>query len=411
MRNLFILITFFNLLPIFSQPRFLHESLYPYRLNRITYCNPDNMPFNRIRIFGRNYKNDKILLFETDLKENQDTVDCYVYIDDDIYTLKAELSSNGRSPFLAELAVELNPYRIAVYTPFKNIELNTNIYHIVGSLKDLGIGDVYVLESELDAQPGEQEIEQMLAGGIHLIASESAVPPLLHREHEWTGSVIILKSLSSSYLETVLKEKEKEFISFKEQYAHLVSKAEFHVLDLKQDAGARLQDIARTLEEELFTIRISLPEKMILATFYISCLITTCFIKNKRIHISLLVGLLALFFLFFIIYPEKDKMITMRLNTMHKELKELRFEQTEQNSPSGTHPFQEILLEEESFSERKISLNYSIIYSYRRTYPLGNLLDAELIKFNQYPLIMLERGLYLAQYNNPLKLWSLHEPE
>ena len=114
MRRFFILIIFFNLLPLFSQPRFLYEGLYPYRLKRISCHNLDNTGFNRIKIYGQNYKNEDILLFETCLKENQDTVDCYVYIDDEIHTLMAEISDDESSLFHTELKMELNPFRIAV---------------------------------------------------------------------------------------------------------------------------------------------------------------------------------------------------------------------------------------------------------------------------------------------------------
>lgn len=101
------------------------------------------------------------------------------------------------------------------------------------------------------------------------------------------------------------------------------------------------------------------------------------------------------------------------MNPFQTELSAVRLERVNLTpQPLGLSPGpQEYQFTAHSFSEDTPVFEYSMLYSYRRLAPMERLYPSEYIKCNQIPLFVLSSGKYFVEYENPLKMWSLREPE
>jgi len=63
------------------------------------------------------------------------------------------------------------------------------------------------------------------------------------------------------------------------------------------------------------------------------------------------------------------------------------------------------------YETEKWSLSYGLIRSTSRELPLSVFTAAVSVKLDQLPQIEMVEGRYILRYDNPLRYWSLHEPD
>lgn len=328
MKLLFLTILLLNGPGLSGQPRLLQQGLHPFTINKLSIENPDQIELERVIILGRNYKDEQILLFESAAVQNQRTINCYLYLDDEIQALQLELFPLDRPALIFEILIEINPYLPAVFCPRYNLLLNSDSYHRVFSREDLGVGDIYVFTQSPDGSPlSFAEMVQLLDRGIHLIFPEEMRPVQEPLENSRRGRLITFDPQSPGGIENILRRHRDEFLAYREQYQSLISRAEFHGI-IQAAPGSdpvfprrevRLQDIAQSLEQETFAGRLGFRELLILASFYIPCLILLILVCSKKILLPALAGLLLLFFLLQALSPAGDRIFRLELNPTHNK--------------------------------------------------------------------------------------------
>ena len=127
---------------------------------------------------------------------------------------------------------------------------------------------------------------------------------------------------------------------------------------------------------------------------------------------------LLLFVLLSLSNPYPDKMLSISLNPYHVEGETVNLRRTAV-SPSRILPsfkFFSPLSEEYRFAAQDCSattwkLIYTALHSNSRRTSVHHFSTTDPVKFNQIPHIQLVEGSYFIQYTNPLRAWSLREPE
>jgi len=429
--------------------------LEPFRINRLLARGAAGANLEGILIYGIDFRGGRSLLFRSsEVRQARETL-CYAYLDADVQAVEVELVSGpGRSSRL-RLSVERSPYRIAVYGEglaggtVAALVPDDPAFYVTASAGDLGPGDLYLLGEELDANGGAAG-ESLLARGIHLLLLGGSGAQAATQGPWWRGQRLAPVSRAPTVpglsgaptvpglsraptvpglsrdepgIKELLAAKKKELLAFKQRYHSLIAEASFQGIRAQSEAplsfrGAQAEDIAYTLEGELFRSRLGAIHRLALIAFYLPALCLVALLRKVRLLLPLLGGLLLLFVLVIVLYPGGGRAFTLKLNLSQAQPAPLRLRR-EGGSPDLGGDLARPLsagLEESSFSPldfnaRDWVLRYRMAASFDRRLPLSWLQPARLVKCNQRPTIVLSGGRYTVEFRNPLKAWSLHEPE
>jgi len=411
--------------------------LEPFRINRLLARGAAGANLEGILIYGIDFRGGRSLLFRsTEVRQARETL-CYAYLDADIQAVEVELVSGpGRSSRL-RLSVERSPYRIAVYGEglaggtVAALVPDDPAFYVTTSAGDLGPGDLYLLGEGLDADGGAAR-ESLLARGIHLLLLGGSGAQAATQWPWWRGQRLAPVSRAPTVpglsgeepgIKELLAAKKKELLAFKQRYHGLIAEASFQGIRAESEGplsfrGAQAEDIAYTLEGELFRSRLGAIHRLALIAFYLPALCLVALLRKVRLLLPLLGGLLLLFVLVIVLYPGGGRAFTLKLNLSQAQPAALRLRREGGPMDLGGDLARPLSagLEESSFSPldftaRDWVLRYRMVASFDRRLPLSWLQPARLVKCNQRPTIVLSGGRYTVEFRNPLKAWSLHEPE
>lgn len=418
---LFHLVAF--LLPLPAQSIVVPAALLPFRINRLLV---DNMPAGgqeEVRILGRSFDGKIIPLFETRNSLGGKTLSCYLYLDETFHAIEVEVKQQrGGKSVLFQAPVERDPYRMAVFSREPALILEDARNYLVVSPEELGPGDLYLLSAAEATAEGQELWEKLLKRGVHLLLPEN-VPHLPGVEAEegenpWRGKI-----LAQSTLEALLAKRKSELYAFKDRYRDLMADAGFHGIRLKGEPPysfrqAKPADIAHSLEQEAFSSRLRPGDKLVLLCFYFPVLLLAAFLKQGRTLLALVALFLLLFVGFSLLYPGRDRILTVGMNVWPAGQEILVMERAAGDLEAGaplrgllSRSPEEVRYTTRGYSEGSWRLHYSMVRSYQKRLSLELLLEAEYIRFNQIPRITLSRDGYFLEYTGTLRSWSLHEPK
>jgi hypothetical protein len=158
---------------------------------------------------------------------------------------------------------------------------------------------------------------------------------------------------------------------------------------------------------------------MLLVGFSVVVIILVVSVKRTATLLLSLAGVLCLFGFLSFLSPDPDKSLHLSLNLSHlgpEKVELVRtavYEQEEAAPLSGLFP-PEIAAQRYAPSAYRAdtwSLKYGLIRSTSREIPLSAFTAAASVKFDQLPKIERIEGRYVLKYVNPLRYWSLHEPD
>jgi len=421
---LFVLI---SCITLESQSVAFAGELGAFRINRVVVTDLPKLKDLQIDITGRSVYGEEVPLFISKQANSPEELECFFYFDDSIQNLTIEVSSSSTAPVSFEYSTQANPYRVTVFTNLEPALSQLPGYTIASTGKQLHPGDVFVLGESGRAEIQGSDIEGFLKRGIHIIGTESlkrvAKTPHIREQSPWTGRLLILDSLDPTALTQLLDSRRREFYEFKKRYYDLIAKANFYGIPTAQKrtltfVGTRVEDIAVSLEQRYLTERLTPVHKLLLLGFYLPVLILVGIPRKTKLLVVPLAVLLSLFIFISVLLPDRDKSLQLLLNPVHLRAEEMELVRNVSNggAPVPQHDLFPSPVEEQRFyaagyERSNWTVAYNVFRSNRKEIPLETFKSAASVKFNQIPQIERHDGVYLLKFLNPLRSWSLHEPE
>ena len=149
-----------------------------------------------------------------------------------------------------------------------------------------------------------------------------------------------------------------------------------------------------------------------------AAIILVVFIKRTTTLVLCLAGVLSLFSFLSLLNPDPDKSLHLSFNLNHLSSEKVELVRT--NLAEQEQKALSFLFAPEVSAQRFVptdydqgtwSLEYGLIRSARGEIPLDAFTEAVSVKFDQLPKIEYLGGGYTLKYTNPLRYWSLHEPD
>jgi hypothetical protein len=425
--------TFFllcSLIHIFSadaQTLVLRKSLQPFQINTVFVEDLPEYESTDVHIFGLTLEGQRIPLFSGRQIRSASQLRCYLYMDDTIHTVQFEFATLSHSPVIREFPVRQNPYTVGLFGSSSAPVIRDPSYAVVSSVQQLTPRDIYILQ---DSEPSHSDLaaaKQLMARGVHILVTNTLAnmlgPTIIEKPDPGNGRLLVNAALDPSSLELFLDNRKKELLLDKKRHYDLVAKASFAGISMVEEQPLvfkemKPEDIAFTIERELFRGRLSPSHKLLLIAFYVPALILIFLIKRGKNLLPAVSFLLLLFVLLSLSNPYPDKMLSISLNPYHLDGETVNLRRTGV-SPSRILPsfkFFSPLFEEHRFTAQDCSattwkLNYTALHSNSRQISVHHFGTTDPVKFNQIPHIQLVEGSYFIQYTNPLRAWSLHEPK
>lgn len=380
-----------------------------------------------MRIHGRTADGKRILLFEHLKVAAENDLRCYVYLDRSITAVEVEVKSADRMLERTSFAVRYNPYRVAVFASRTPTLLPTSGYTPAASFSSLEPGDIYVVQESEPPETTSAVIHQLLARGIQVIIPQSFTPAAESPVHPeaglWAGKLIRTDTSDPVAVQQVLDRHREQYRLFKARYYDLIAGANFYGIRAPEARSltfrdTTLEDIAFTLEQQGLRGRLNSAEKALMILFYLPVIIGVALVKRPKLLLILTAGFLLIFALLSLLYPGRDTSVALYLNPLHSQRNTVRLEPVP-GYPGQSGTLSDLLSTEPEqkrfqatdFSPQISSLRYSAVRSSGDKSPLQQFLSADAVKFDQIPLVRIHGGSYYLEHRNPLRAWSLHEPE
>ncbi len=416
-----------------SQSVTFTEEPRPFHINRGVVTGLPKLGKTRIRITGTTMYGEEVPLFMLEDTTNSDGIEFFFYFDDSIHNLEIEVSSSGSIPARFEYSGQRNPYRVTVFIGSGLTLAQLPGYTVTSTSGQLQPGDILVLGAEGVAEPSKIEgikkgtLQGFLNRGIHII---SAAPPGTpsrttspEQESLWTGRLLILDSVNPASVANLLEQRRRWFSSFKKRYYDLVAKADFYGIPASPIrnltyVNARVEDIAISLERRYLSDRLNLVHKLLLLGFYLPGIIFLALLGRTKPLLILLGVVLSVWIPVSVMIPEQDRTLELRLNPGHLEAEELELARTvTRGSAEGSllDLFPPVVEQQRfnapDFQGSNWTLSYRVLRSNRKKAALEAYSRAAAVKFNQIPQIEKSGDGYYLKYVNPLRSWSLDEPD
>jgi hypothetical protein len=402
------------------------QPIRPFHINRVLAAELEGLRDIRIEIGGRTLDGREIELFSAFEQSAIGELPCYFYVDDSVQAVRLEISSSTSETAAFEVPVRINPYRVTVSIASGRLPNRLRGYRFNTNEQQLAPGDVLVLAGESAQVIPEEDLGKLLSRGIHVITT-FGLPGLgmqITAENPWQGELIVLDFLNTAVLTEVLDGQRENFAAFKKRYYDLVAAAQFYGIAAPLGENltfmnARLEDIVASLERESLPARISGYHRVVLLGFTLAAVIFLVFLRRTAVMVSCLAVALCLFILLTMLRPEPEKSLELSFNLAHLESQNIELARTAATGEvsEGTAPgFLRPRIDTRSFAptdfvDGQWSLDFRLTRSPEREIPLSAFTQALNLKFDQYPLIERRQGRYIVKYVNPLRYWSLHEPE
>ena len=239
-----------------SQSVSFAEQLRPFRINRLIVTDLQSVQDPRVEIAGLTVDGREIQLFSTATEALPGRLECFLYFDDSVQTVLIEISFSIREPVLFEYPTELNPYQVTVFADSQLLLPPLRGYRFTSSIQLLGPGDILVLDDAQRLEVREEEIQEFLDRGIHLITAKPLpeADSLSLDQHRWRGNLILLDSLERSDLNETLETRREAFATFKKRFYDLTAGSGFYGISPRSGetlsfAGIRAEDIAAAVEQ------------------------------------------------------------------------------------------------------------------------------------------------------------------
>ncbi|MBN2552795.1 MAG: hypothetical protein JXB06_08485 [Spirochaetales bacterium] len=404
------------------------EELRPFRINEAVVTDLQGMREARVRISGRSLYGEEIELFESGRFDDSGPLRCYFYLDDSIRGVSITVSSPDLEPVSFEYDVSFNPYSVALWSA-PGLELPPLPgYRPVSAPGQLGPGDILVLDQSSSLQAAGRRASEILDRGIHIVADASLLEssPLSPEQQldPWRGLLLSLDPLDTAGLRELLETQRRMFAGTKKRYHDLIASADFYGIPVRRSASlvfenARARDIAASLERDYLPGRTMRAPGLRLLAFYLPALVLLAFVRKTGVLLPLLCLLLCLFVVLSFLSPAADQSLLLALNPSQLSsgtVRLLRSRAAEHESAASPGILPVPGVDEQHFVPRDYdpsgwSLLYGVHRSTGREIPLAGFSDAAAVRFNQIPEIERRGEGYALVYVNPLRYWSLHEPD
>lgn len=407
-----------------SQSVSFARQLRPFRINKLIVTDLQSGQDPRVEITGLTVDGRQIQLFSTATDALPGRLECFLYFDDSVQTVRIQISFSIREPVLFEYPTELNPFQVTVFASSQPPLPPLRGYRFTSSIQLLDPGDVLVLDDAQRLEVRKEEIQEFLDRGIHVIT----VKPLPQADtpapghHSWRGILILLDSLDRLVLTETLATRREAFATFKKRFYDLTAGSGFFGISPRSVetlifAGIRLEDIAAAVEQRYPPPRLTGSHKLLLLGFSVAAIILVVFIKRTSTLVLCLAGVLSLFSLLFLLNPDPDKSLHLSFNLNHLSSEKIELVRTnlveqEQKSlfslfapEAGVQWFVPT-----DYNQDAWSLEYGLIRSADGDVALDAFTETSSVKFDQLPKIEYRLDGYTLKYMNPLRYWSLHEP-
>ena len=408
-----------------SQSVSFAQQLRPFRINRLIVTDLQSGRDPRVEIAGLTVDGREMQLFSTATEALPGRLQCFIYFDDSIQTVRIEVSHSIKEPLLFEYPTDLNPYQVTVFASPQPLIPPLRGYRFTSNIDLLAPGDILLLADAQTPEVREEQIAEFLDRGIHVItakplpeADTPAVDP-----HLWRGTLILLDSADSSALNETLATRREAFAAFKKRFYDLTAGSGFYGISPRSGenlsfAGTRIEDIAAAVEQRYHPPRLTGFHQLLLLGFSAGAIILVVFIKRTGTLVLCLAGVLSLFSFLILLNPDPDKSLRLSVNLNHLSSEKVELVRT--NLVEQEQKPLSFLSAPQAGSQRFVptdynpgswSLEYGLIRSTNGEVALEPFTETASVKFDQLPTIEYRRGGYTLKYTNPLRYWSLHEPD
>ncbi len=409
-----------------SQSVRLAGQLRPFRINRLVVTNLPDFQDTRIEITGWTVHDRQIPLFSAAGADLPEQLECFLYIDDSVRSVRVQISSPMDNPEVFEYPTRLNPHTVTVYSGPGRVFPQLSGYRFTSSAQGLDAGDILVLEDARSPETKQANIREFSARGVHVITTQ--VSPETNRlsleEETWRGNLLLLESLDTAVLTEVLQSRRGRYAAFKKRFYDRIAGAGFYGIPPPGSANlkfvnSRVEDIAAALEHHHLPNRLTGFHRVALLGFSLIVIILVILVRRTVVLLSCLAALLGLFVFLSFLHPDPDRSLHLQLNPSHLSSSQIELVRTTATGRGDTSSFSGFLppgMDTQHFAPHDYttemwSLNYGLIRSTNRQIPLSTFIPAALVKFDQIPRIERIEGGYVLKYVNPLRYWSLHEPD
>ncbi len=409
-----------------SQSVSLVEQLRPFRINQLVVTDLQGLQEPRVEITGRTLHDQEIPLFLAAEQSFPAQLECFLYLDDSIQNVQIRISSSELKPVSFEYSTRLNPYQVTVFSEPRRMLPQLSGYRFTSEKQQLGPGDILILEDPPGPEPPDEGIRDLLDRGIHVITTEQlpeADRPSVERSG-WQGELLLLDSLEPAVLTEMLESRREGFAAFKKRFYDLTAGAGFYGLPASQEDAlvfedTRVEDIAAALERQYLPNRLTGFHRMLLLAFTLTAVILVALTKKMATLLLSLTVVLCLFAALSFLSPDPDRSLHLLLNLHHLSSDRIELLRTASHGQEKTAPLTAVLppkIDAQRFAPpdyetEKWSLSYGLIRSTSRELPLSVFTAAVSVKLDQLPQIEMVEGRYILRYDNPLRYWSLHEPD
>ena len=421
------LATFMYALTLNAQPVILVENLRPFHINQLIVKDLPGFAATAVRIEGRTADGQQIPLFDHSEEAPVKRLSCFFYLDESVSSVVVEVKSEDRILERTTFPVRHNPYRIAVlgsrYPPL----LANAGYTPASSLQELQPGDIYIVQESEAPETFLPVVTRLLAKGVHVVAPQTLVSavdmPVAPEGELWIGRLLAADTSDPVAIQELLEKRKEQFRPFKARYYGLIAGASFYGIRIPEVRSLtftdmNLEDIAFTVEQQLFRSRLNPIEKALLILFYLPVIVGTAIIKKHKILLILVSGCALIFVLLSLLYPGRDTIFTLYLNPFHTAKNTVVLERVP-GYPRDSNTLFGFLFagpEEDRFvagdySLQLSTLRYFAVRSSGKTTPLQPFVSADAVKFDQIPRVGISDGHYYLEHRKPLRAWSLHESE
>jgi hypothetical protein len=410
-----------------SQSVFLNSELQPFRINKMMVTDLPEFGNTRVTITGRTLYGEEVPLFSAEDINLPHVLDCFLYFDDSIQNVQVEVASAATDPVLFDYATNFNPYRVTVFPGVGRILPPLPGYRTTTTAEHLRAGDILVLQAAPDFVIHGRDVGELLERGIHVITARASLGvdqlPAPEKPDPLRASLLLLDSLDPASLVETLQRQRESFASFKKRYYDLIAGSDFYGIPAARNQtlrfeDARIEDIAASLERRYILDRVTPFYRLVLLGFYLPALILVALFKRSTALLLPLAVLFAGFVGLSCFVPIPDKSLQLQLNPTHLEGGRIEIVR-KATDEKGTTPIAgllppsivELRFVPTDFDPAMWRLTYGLIRSNAKQVPLTFFTDPSSVKFNQLPKIERRADGYVVRYVNPLRYWSLHEPD
>ena len=421
------LATFMYALTLNAQPVILVENLRPFHINQLIVKDLPGFAATAVRIEGRTADGQQIPLFDHSEEAPVKRLSCFLYLDESVSSVVVEVKSEDIILERTNFPVRHNPYRITVLgSRYPPLLANTG-YTPASSLQELQPGDIYIVQESEAPETFLPVVTRLLAKGVHVVAPQTLVSavemPVVPEGELWIGRLLAADTSDPVAIQELLEKRKEQFRTLKARYYGLIAGANFYGIRIPEVRSLtftdmNLEDIAFTVEQQLFRSRLNPVEKALLILFYLPVIVGTALIKKHKIILILVSGCALIFVLLSLLYPGRDTIFTLYLNPFHTAKNTVVLERVS-GYPRDSNTLSGFLFagpEENRFVARDYSLQFSTlryfaVRSSGKTTPLQPFASADAVKFDQIPRVRISDGRYYLEHRKPLRAWSLHESE